>query len=113
MSHVVTFNQLLQFHICQIGGATGRVGDPSGRLVERQLADFTEVDNNAASLTASIQTFFKRALLYASSRLVVNQNIAELRVVNNLDWHDSFSLLHFLHKVGTHVRINTMLNRER
>lgn len=82
--------------------------------MERQLADIKQVDNNAASLTASIQSFFNRALVYASSRLLLDQDIhAGLSVVNNIEWHQPFTLLDFLHKVGTHARINTMLNRER
>ncbi|KJA19890.1 hypothetical protein HYPSUDRAFT_43757 [Hypholoma sublateritium FD-334 SS-4] len=119
IGHLIPMLVLLHFQIHGhrvmplIGGATGRLGDPSGRLVERQLADIKQVDNNADNLTASIQSFFNRALVYASSRLSLDQDIhARLSVVNNLEWHQPVTLLEFLHKVGAHVRINTMLNRE-
>jgi tyrosyl-tRNA synthetase len=98
----------------QIGGATGRVGDPSGRLVERQLADVTQVEDNVVNLTSSIQAFFRRAYLYAGSRLSLDSCATSEPVVrNNLDWHESFTLLDFLQTVGVHARVNTMLNRER
>ncbi|KAF8200785.1 tyrosine-tRNA ligase [Pholiota molesta] len=119
IGHLVPLLTLLHFQlhghnvIPIIGGATGRVGDPSGRLVERQLADIQQVESNVSNLTASIQHFFRRALLYAGTRLELEQSVyRDPTVVNNLDWHEPFSLLHFLQKVGVHVRVNTMLNRE-
>ncbi|KAF9471598.1 tyrosine-tRNA ligase [Pholiota conissans] len=120
IGHLIPLLTLLHFHIHGhnvipiIGGATGRVGDPSGRLVERQLADIQQVEYNVSNLTTSIQHFFKRALLYAGSRLQPDQSIPidPPTVVNNLNWHGSFGLLDFLQKIGVHVRVNTMLNRE-
>jgi tyrosyl-tRNA synthetase len=98
----------------QIGGATGRVGDPSGRLVERRMADAKQVEDNVVNLTSSIQAFFERAYLYAGSRLSLDSCVMSAPVVrSNLDWHESFTLLDFLQTVGVHARVNTMLNRER
>ncbi|KAF8906509.1 hypothetical protein CPB84DRAFT_1822811 [Gymnopilus junonius] len=119
IGHLIPLMCLLHFQlrghriIPLIGGATGRVGDPSGRLVERQLAETTKIEKNVIRLTSSIQRFFKHALLYARSRLALDENtFTEPRVISNLDWHGSFSLLHFLQTVGVHARVNTMLNRE-
>ncbi|PPQ67253.1 hypothetical protein CVT25_005837 [Psilocybe cyanescens] len=119
IGHLIPLMCLLHFQIRGhgivplIGGATGRVGDPSGRLVERQLAEVSEVEANVVNLTSSIQRFFKNALLYATSRLESKENVyQEPRVVNNLDWHGSTNLLQFLQTVGVRARVNTMLNRE-
>ncbi|KAJ3516848.1 hypothetical protein NLJ89_g864 [Agrocybe chaxingu] len=103
-----------QAHDEKIGGATGRVGDPSGRLTERQPADTKKVEDNVVNLTSSIQIFFKRALPYACSRIQLDEAVSvEPQVVSNLQWHESFTLLDFLAKVGLHARVNAMMNRER
>jgi tyrosyl-tRNA synthetase len=104
-------------HFLQIGGATGRVGDPSGRLTERTQADIRQVEDNVVKLTENIQFFFARALEYAQSRLQeygspVPPLIAP-SVLSNLTWHEKFTMLDFLRDVGKRVRVNTMLNRER
>ncbi|TFK75399.1 tyrosyl-tRNA synthetase [Pluteus cervinus] len=96
-----------------IGGATGLIGDPSGRLVERQLADRKEVEANVVSLSASLDKFFQHALLYAKSRVKEDLNdVQPPSITSNLIWHKSISMLDFLRTVGVHARINTMLNRE-
>ncbi|KAH9485414.1 Tyrosine--tRNA ligase, mitochondrial [Psilocybe cubensis] len=119
IGHLVPLLCLLhfQFHghriLPLIGGATGRVGDPSGRLVERQLAHASEVEANAVNLTSSIQRFFQNALLYAASRSESQDGVfQEPHILNNLDWHGSTGLLQFLQTVGVHARVGTMLNRE-
>ncbi|CAA7261612.1 unnamed protein product [Cyclocybe aegerita] len=102
-----------QAHDEKIGGATGRVGDPSGRLTERQPADIKKVEDNVVNLTSSIQLFFKRALPYARSRIQLDEAVSvEPQVVSNLQWHETFTLLDFLAKVGLHARVNAMMNRE-
>ncbi|PPQ98626.1 hypothetical protein CVT24_003959 [Panaeolus cyanescens] len=97
-----------------IGGATGRVGDPSGRLTERDPADIKQVEENVTSLTNGLQTFFQRALLYASARQQSSSinSEEEIQVISNLSWHQSFTMLDFLQKVGIYARVNTMMNRE-
>ncbi|KAG6841902.1 hypothetical protein C0991_005632 [Blastosporella zonata] len=96
-----------------IGGATGRVGDPSGRLTERQPADVNQVNDNVSSLTEGIRTFFKRASTYAQRRGMSVEGLAmEPAVTSNLQWHGDINLLEFLRTVGIHARVNTMLNRE-
>ncbi|KAF9012357.1 hypothetical protein BDQ17DRAFT_1496704 [Cyathus striatus] len=119
IGHLIPFMALLHFQIRGhriiplIGGATGRIGDPSGRLVERQLADIQQVDANVHSLTTSIHNFFSRALAYAASRFEKDGvACAEPNVTSNLEWHHDFTMLDFLQHVGVHARVNTMLNRE-
>ncbi|KAG6861097.1 hypothetical protein C0995_004034 [Termitomyces sp. Mi166 len=119
VGHLIPLMCLLHFHlrghgaIPLIGGATGRVGDPSGRLTERQLADIKQVSDNVDSLTKGIHTFFKHASAYARARgLNVERLIREPAVTSNLQWHENINLLDFLRTVGVHARVNTMLNRE-
>ncbi|KAF8893779.1 hypothetical protein BD779DRAFT_1435384, partial [Infundibulicybe gibba] len=118
IGHLIPLMTLLHFHIRGhtiiplIGGATGLVGDPSGRLTERQPADVQQIQNNVTGLTASIDLFFERARKYATTRLSLGKEISDIRVKSNLDWHGSLTMLEFLQKVGIHSRVNTMLNRE-
>lgn len=101
----------------KIGGATGRVGDPSGRTTERKSADIKQVEDNVVKLTENIQSFFCRAQEYARGRLQeYGLPIPPMRspqVLSNLEWHEKFTMLDFLQYVGKRVRVNTMLNRER
>ncbi|KAF9450444.1 tyrosyl-tRNA synthetase [Macrolepiota fuliginosa MF-IS2] len=122
IGHLLPFMTLLHFQIRGhqiiplIGGATGRVGDPSGRLTERKPADIKQVEDNVVKLTESIQFFFSRALEYAKSRLGAHGSpvpaMQSPAVLSNLEWHEKFTMLDFLQFVGKHVRVNTMLNRE-
>ncbi|KAF9465038.1 hypothetical protein BDZ94DRAFT_433124 [Collybia nuda] len=118
IGHLLPLMTLLHFHlrghtvIPLIGGATGRIGDPSGRLVERQPADTKQVEGNAASLTASIQRFFGRAVEYAVRRVGDHRRGPDAVVANNLEWHERVNMLDFLQHVAIHARVNTMLNRE-
>jgi tyrosyl-tRNA synthetase len=66
------------------------------------------------SLTTSIRNFFKRASAFADARIAHNKGLlGEPVVTSNLQWHEGVNMLEFLHKVGVHARVNTMLNRER
>ncbi|KAF9071729.1 hypothetical protein BDP27DRAFT_1321811 [Rhodocollybia butyracea] len=96
-----------------IGGATGLIGDPSGRKTEREQANATHVEKNVNMLSDSIKTFFHRGLAYAESRLPsASESIFDPEVKNNLEWHNNFTMLEFLRVVGVHARINTMLSKE-
>ncbi|KAG6857684.1 hypothetical protein H0H87_004100 [Tephrocybe sp. NHM501043] len=119
IGHLIPLMCLLHFQlrghgaIPLIGGATGRVGDPSGRLTERQPADVKQVGDNVDSLTQGIRTFFKRASVYAQARGAnIEGLVMEPAVTSNLQWHEDINLLEFLRTVGIHARVNTMLNRE-
>ncbi|KAI0630279.1 hypothetical protein C8Q77DRAFT_1064433 [Trametes polyzona] len=97
-----------------IGGATGLVGDPSGRSTERPLSAPETIAHNVEQLTAGITRFFEGAMKYATKR--VPQSITSIHppnVQNNLTWLKDLNLLEFLRTVGFHSRVNTMLARER
>lgn len=100
----------------QIGGATGQVGDPSGRLTERLQADVQQIEDNVPKLAKSIQLFFGRALDYVRNKLEYSSAptlpLQSPSVLSNLMWHDKLTMLDFLRDVGKHVRVNAMLSRE-
>ncbi|KAI0675230.1 hypothetical protein C8Q78DRAFT_1113446 [Trametes maxima] len=96
-----------------IGGATGLIGDPSGRSTERPLSAREIIEHNVAQLTAGITTFYERAMEYAKKRLPQSPTpITPPNVQNNLNWLKDLNLLEFLRTVGFHSRVNTMLARE-
>jgi tyrosyl-tRNA synthetase len=85
--------------IALAGGATGMVGDPSGRSDERNLLDDETLNHNVAAIKDQL------------SRIVdVGDGRGEL--VDNRDWTQPITILEFLRDVGKHVTVNQMLARE-
>lgn len=83
-----------------VGGATGRIGDPSGKSNERQLLDDATLDHNVRCLK---KTFEKLLSFKEGPRPVI---------IDNNDWLGSFSLLSFLRDVGKHFRVGSMMAKE-
>lgn len=83
-----------------VGGATGLIGDPSGRSAERQLNS----EDVVAGWVRRIQGQVSRFLSFEG------ENAA--RMVNNLDWTGGLSVIDFLRDVGKHFPVNRMLARE-
>ncbi len=83
-----------------LGGATGRIGDPSGKDKERPLLDETQIDNNVSAIGKLLGRFLNS-----------DPDLAPI-VVNNLDWLGKFSLIDFLRDVGKQFRMGTMLSKE-
>jgi len=81
------------------GGATGMVGDPSGRSQERNLLDEATLNANVAAIKGQITR-------------VLDAGDAEVELVDNRDWTAPLTLLDFLRDVGKHATVNTMLARE-
>ena len=98
----------------QIGGATGLIGDPSGRSTERPLSTRETIEKNVTQLTAGIAKFFDNAKKYADKRLrSASAQTLPPNILNNLNWLKDLNLLEFLRTVGFHSRVNAMLARER
>ncbi|KAH9929505.1 uncharacterized protein BXZ73DRAFT_47889 [Epithele typhae] len=119
VGHLVPFLCLLQFQlhghkiIPLIGGATGLIGDPSGRSTERPLSSKETIEYNVGQLTEAIHRFFERATEYAVKRTPTSAtSIHRPNIQNNLDWLKNLNLLEFLRTVGFHSRVNSMLARE-
>lgn len=80
-----------------VGGATGMVGDPSGKSAERNLLDEKTLNHNVACVQNQLRKFLE---------FEEGENKAEL--VNNLDWMRHFSFLEFIRDVGKHITVNYM-----
>ncbi|EEB91161.1 hypothetical protein MPER_10524, partial [Moniliophthora perniciosa FA553] len=113
IGHLLPFMCLLHFQlqghgiIPLIGGATGLVGDPSGRKTEREPTDVKLVESNVLALSNSIKHFFRHASQYAQSRVPFSfekEPTLGLEVKSNLVWHKDFNMLEFLRIVGIHAR---------
>lgn len=94
--------QLAGHHpIALAGGATGMVGDPSGKSDERNLQTPAQVAHNIAAIQRQLQKF----LDFSAPR-----NPA--RLVNNADWTAPVTLLDFLRDVGKHITVNSMVAKD-
>ena len=85
-----------------IGGATGMIGDPSGKSQERNLLDEETLRHNVACIKAQLSRF----LDFDSDA----PNKAEL--VNNYDWMKDFRFLDFVRDIGKHITVNYMMAKE-
>jgi tyrosyl-tRNA synthetase len=83
-----------------VGGATGMIGDPSGKSEERNLMSKLQLGENIAGMQAQMQQF----LDFTGSNAAV--------IVNNFDWMQNVSFLDFLRDVGKHVPVNSMLAKD-
>ena len=85
-----------------VGGATGMIGDPSGKSQERNLLDEETLRHNVACIKKQLNKF----LDFESDA----PNRAEL--VNNYDWMKDFSFLDFVRDIGKHITVNYMMAKE-
>lgn len=100
--------------ISQIGGATGSIGDPSGRSTERDDVDQRVLNSNIRRITAQVERFFTRAEEYISRREPKSRSpTGSYEILNNMDWTRDVTLLDFLRSVGKMSRVNVMLARDR
>ena len=84
-----------------VGGATGMVGDPSGKSQERNLLDTETLNHNVACVKKQLERFLD---------FDCGENSAEM--VNNYDWFKEFNFLDFIRDVGKHLSINYMLAKD-
>jgi len=88
--------------VALVGGATGMIGDPSGKSTERNLLDEKTLRHNQEAIKKQLGQFldFDHSL----------DNSAEL--VNNYDWMKDFSFLDFIRDVGKHITVNYMMAKD-
>ena len=84
-----------------IGGATGMVGDPSGKSKERNLLDEKTLNHNLVCVQKQLEQFLN---------FDCDANSAE--VVNNYDWFKEFNFLEFIRDVGKHIPVNYMMAKD-
>ncbi len=84
-----------------VGGATGMVGDPSGKSAERNLLNEETLNHNVKSMHAQLEKF-----------LDFNCGANSAVMVNNYDWFKGFSFLEFIRDVGKHITVNYMMAKD-
>jgi len=84
-----------------VGGATGMVGDPSGKSKERNLLDEQTLNHNLVCVQKQLEQFLN---------FDCGANSAE--VVNNYDWFKEFNFLEFIRDVGKHIPVNYMMAKD-
>ncbi|MBC2283676.1 tyrosine--tRNA ligase [Listeria booriae] len=106
IGHLIPFMILRRFQnaghrpIVVVGGATGSIGDPSGKKEERQLQSIEQVNKNVESLRGQLETIFDFS----------GENGAIM--VNNYDWTKDLTVLDFLRDYGKNFNVNTMLAKD-
>jgi tyrosyl-tRNA synthetase len=84
-----------------LGGATGRIGDPSGKSTERPLLDSPTIEANIKR----IRTHFEQVLDFHDPKTMP-------MIVNNDDWFAKYPFVDFLRDIGKHFRVNVMLTKD-
>ncbi len=108
IGHLVSVMMLRHFQraghkpIALVGGATGMIGDPSGKSAERNLLDEKALRHNQECIKAQLAKF----LDFESDA----PNAAEL--VNNYDWMKDYSFLDFIRDIGKHITVNYMMAKD-
>ncbi|MGZ4034413.1 MAG: tyrosine--tRNA ligase [Bacteroidia bacterium] len=87
--------------VALVGGATGMVGDPSGKSAERNLLDEATLNHNIVCQRKQLEKFLD---------FNCGENSAE--IVNNYDWFKGFSFLEFIRDVGKHISVNYMMAKD-
>lgn len=87
--------------IALVGGATGMIGDPSGKSEERKLLSLDELRHNVEAVEKQLRRF-----------LDFDPGPHGALLLNNYDWMSKFSYLDFLREVGKHVPVNVMLTKD-
>lgn len=84
-----------------VGGATGMVGDPSGKSKERNLLTLDEINHNLNGVKKQLEKF-----------LDFDCGATSAEIVNNYDWFKDMSFLDFIRDVGKHITINYMMSKD-
>jgi len=108
IGHMVQVMLLVHFQraghtpIALVGGATGMIGDPSGKSEERNLLDEVSLRNNQEAIKKQLSKF----LDFQSDK----ENKALM--VNNYDWMKDYSFLGFIRDIGKHITVNYMMSKD-
>ncbi len=107
IGHLVQIMTLVQFQrsghkpFALVGGATGMVGDPSGKSAERNLLSEDILRHNEACVKAQLEKF-----------LDFSKGVNSAEMVNNYDWFKNFNFLEFIRDVGKHITVNYMMAKD-
>ena len=95
------FQRMGHIPVAIVGGATGMVGDPSGKSTERPILDEKAIEKNLLGIKKNLEKI-----------LDFNHPTAKPMILNNYDWFQKFSFLDFLRDVGKFFRVGPMLAKE-
>lgn len=107
IGHLVSVMMLMHMQIsghrpiALIGGATGMIGDPSGKSQERSLIDEETLRKNEQAIKRQLSKF-----------LNFEDGLNKALLVNNYDWMKSFSFLDFIRDIGKHLTVNYMMAKD-
>jgi tyrosyl-tRNA synthetase len=107
VGHLTQIMTLIHFQraghkpVALVGGATGMVGDPSGKSAERNLLSEDVLNHNVQCLESQLKKF-----------LDFNCGANSAEMVNNYDWFKNFSFLDFIRDVGKHLTVNYMMAKD-
>jgi tyrosyl-tRNA synthetase len=108
IGHLVSVMLLKHFQraghrpVVLVGGATGMIGDPSGRSEERNLLDEPTLRRNQEALKKQFRKFLDFTASAPNAALMVN----------NYDWMKDYSFLDFIRDIGKHITVNYMMAKE-
>ena len=107
IGNLVPITQLMHFQraghipVALVGGATGMVGDPSGKTDERKLLDVETINHNIACQKAQLAKFID-----------FGEGGNKAKLVNNYDWFKNWSFLEFIRDVGKHITVSYMMGKD-
>ena len=107
VGHLTQIMTLIHFQraghkpVALVGGATGMVGDPSGKSTERNLLSEEILNHNVSCLEAQLKKF-----------LDFECGAKSAEMVNNYDWFKNFTFLDFIRDVGKHLTVNYMMAKD-
>ncbi|MDR1985000.1 MAG: tyrosine--tRNA ligase [Prevotellaceae bacterium] len=108
IGHLCSVMMLRHFQRCGhkpialIGGATGMIGDPSGKSAERNLLDEKTLQHNQDAIKKQLSKFLD----------FENDTPNAAEIVNNYDWMKNFSFLDFVRDIGKHITVNYMMAKD-
>ena len=107
IGNLVPIMQLVHFQraghkpIALVGGATGMVGDPSGKSDERKLLDLATIEHNISCQKKQLEKFIE-----------FGEGGNKAKMVNNYDWFKNWSFLDFIRDVGKHITVSYMMGKD-
>ncbi|PSR05894.1 MAG: tyrosine--tRNA ligase [Bacteroidetes bacterium SW_10_40_5] len=87
--------------IALLGGATGMIGDPSGKTEERQLLSEKQLQSNITGFQQQLQKY-----------LDIHSETNPVLMLNNYDWYQNMNMLYFLREIGKHLTVNYMMAKD-
>eukprot|EP01118_Nematostelium_gracile_P013084 TRINITY_DN4890_c0_g1_i4.p1 TRINITY_DN4890_c0_g1~~TRINITY_DN4890_c0_g1_i4.p1 ORF type:complete len:443 (-),score=105.70 TRINITY_DN4890_c0_g1_i4:2794-4122(-) len=105
LGHLMSICTLVHFQrhghlpIALLGGATGMIGDPSGRSTDRNLLEPSVLEQNTKGIHDTIS-------------YCLSKNNLPFKILNNIEWYKSMNVSFFLRDIGRHFRINSMIQKD-